>query len=313
MRGYRGNWIEKGSIMDKTTSTRKRPLRAALAAVVFGGLGLGTMSACSTPQEPTPVARTAADDSRPETGETAGPPPSEVLKDYKLHSPPKLSKAADVAAFIDWAAASHVDEAEDVQKVMAGVARNKEVLAALIAEVERVQTTDHPRAVIALGLLGETRSADAQAFFTAFVRRPLPDKGTEIEGEIVEQTLAAQLQGKAIDGLAFINSDSSNKVVTEVAGRHESRIVRAEAINAYLWNHGDSDEARARLAQVVRRDELVLIDRVRRDTGEKADTFDAKLDEFLKKHPELEAPKPEQGKDEPKPEDPDKGDEPPVF
>lgn len=299
--------------METRTSTRKRPFRAALTVIVFGGLGLGAMSACSTPQEPTPVARTAADNSQPETGETAGPPPSEVLKDYKLHAPPKLAKAADVAAFIDWAAGSHVDEAEDVQKVMAGVARNKEVLAALIAEVERAQTTDHPRAVIALGLLGETRSADAQAFFSEFVRRPLPDKGTEVDGEILEQTMAAQLQGKAVDGLAFINSDSSNKVVTEVIGRHASRIVRAEAINAYLWNHGDSDEARARLAQVVLKDDRILLDRVRRATGEKADTFDAKLEAFLKQHPEVAAPEPEPGKDEPKPEDPDRGDEPPGF
>jgi hypothetical protein len=81
--------------------------------------------------------------------------------------------------------------------------------------------------------------------------------------------------------------------VTEIIANHPSKIVRAEAINAYLWNHEDSDDARKFLSQYVRKDELILLDRVRRKTGENAESFNRKLDEFLKRHPEVVPPPPE--------------------
>jgi hypothetical protein len=222
-----------------------------------------------------------------------GPRPSEILKSYKEHSPPALASDNDVPRFLDWAGASHVNEREDARKAIAAAGNNKDVIQALIKEVERVKTLDHTRALLALALLGETRSPDAQAFFVDFAQRPLPTDGPVIEGEIIEQTRAAQLQAKAVDGLAYANNESSNKVLTEIIANHPSKIVRAEAINAYLWNHEDSDDARKFLSQYVRKDELILIDRVRRKTGETAESFNRKLDEFLKQHPEVAPPAPE--------------------
>jgi hypothetical protein len=299
--------------MDTRVHAQRMPFGATLAMIVFGGGLLGTLPACSTPQDSAESAQNAVVDPAPAAKELAGPSPSAILSEYRLHAPPRLGAAADVAAFLDWTGASHVDEEDDVRSALAAAAQNKEVISALIAEVERVQRTDQPRALLALGLLGETRSADAQNYFTVFVRRPLPSEGTVVDGEIIEQTLAAQLQGKAVDGLAFINTASANEVVLEVAARHASKIVRAEAINAYLWNHGDSAEARARLAQVVQQGEQILIDRVRRIAGEKADTFDPKLARFLRQHPEASATAPERGTATSPPDDPAPGDPPPEF
>ena len=237
--------------------------------------------------------RTKSPKDAPGTNMAAGPRPSEILKGYKVHAPPPLVSGDDVPHFLDWAGASHVDEREDARKAIADAGSNKDVVQALIKEVERVQTLDHTRALLALALLGETRSPEAQAFFGEFTQRPLPTGGPVIEGEVIEQTRAAQLQAKAVDGLAYANNESSNKVVTEIISNHPSKIVRAEAVNAYLWNHGDSDEARTFLSQYVRKDELILIDRVRRTTGENAESFNRKLDQFLKKHPEVAPPRPE--------------------
>jgi hypothetical protein len=237
--------------------------------------------------------RTEAGKDAPATNSPAGPSPSTLLKNYKLHSPPPLASATDVSRFLDWAGASHVDEREDARKAIAAVADRKDILDALVKEVEGVQTTDHTRALLALALLGETRSPTAQEFFAEFARRPLPAQGTVIEGEIIEQTRAAQLQAKAVDGLAYANTDSSNRIVTQIIAEHPSKIVRAEAINAYLWNHGDSDAARKFLSQYVRKDELILLDRVRRNTGETAESFNNKLAQFLKQHPEVMPPPPE--------------------
>ncbi|HRI38184.1 MAG TPA: hypothetical protein PLO50_06475 [Nitrospira sp.] len=257
-------------------------LRAGVT-LSMGVIGVALLAGCHWAQPHSEV---------PETKTANGPSPSKILNQYRLHSPPPFTSGADVPRFLDWAGASHVDEREDVRNANAA-GNTKEVVEALINEVERGKTLDHPRALLALSLLGETRSPEAQMFFSEFARRPLPTEGTVIEGEIIEQTRAAQLQAKAVDGLAYANNESSNQVVMEIIANHPSKIVRAEAINAYLWNHGDSPEARIRLSQYVRKDERILIDRVRRTTGETAESFNRKLDAFLKQHPEVIPPQPE--------------------
>ena len=259
-----------------------------LTVLTLGAVAIATFLGCHRAE----AAQVAAQDA-PATGSPPGTSPSTLLQNYKLHAPPPLASATDVSGFLDWAGASHVDEREDARKAIAAVAEREDVLEALVKEVERVQTTDHTRALLALALLGETRSPTAQEFFANFARRPLPAEGTVIEGEVIEQTRAAQLQAKAVDGLAYANTKSTNGILTQIIAEHPSKIVRAEAINAYLWNHGDSDEARKFLSRYVRRDERILLDRVRRNTGEIAESFNSKLAQFLKQHPEAVPPPPE--------------------
>jgi len=281
-----------------TRRNRNAPFDAALAVIAAfsAGIGLAIVPGCnSSMDEPAKdeVTAAAAAPGAPASRQTSGPSPSERLKQYQPHAPPQLAAADHVAKFLDWAGASHVDEKEDARGVIAAAAGNKAVILGLMTEIERVQSLDHTRALLAMAILGETRSALAQDYLATFVRRPLPQTGTMIEGEIIEQTQAAQLQGKAVDGLAYLNSDSSNKLVMEIIATHPSRIVRAEAINAYLWNHGDSAEARTALARVVRKDEAILLDRVRRAPGDTAATFNAKLERFLALHPEAVPPVPD--------------------
>src|SRR5262249_9858626 len=69
----------------------------------------------------------------------------------------------------------------------------------------------------------------------------------------------------------------------------------AEAIEAYLWNHGHTASARQTVLGVVRPGESIFVDRIRRDDGESAATFDPKVDAFLLSHPELVPPPPVPG------------------
>ena len=121
------------------------------------------------------------------------------------------------------------------------------------------------------------------------------------------------LQAKAIDGLAYLRNPEADNEVLRAAGKHPSRIVRAEAIDAYLWNHQDSAEAKATLARYVRPDEKVFLDRVRRGDGEGAEQFNPKLAQFLKAHPELAPPKPEIAKSKPKRTEDTKATNPPQL
>lgn len=240
--------------------------------------------------------------SEPAAKGPAGPSPSELLERRSQLRPPALSGSGEsarrsVSAFIDWAAASTEKEIETVREHLAAARENRDVGEAFCEHAMRERLADHSRALVALGLLGEMKSAAGEKCFVQFLAMPLPTQGTVVEGEILEQTALATLQAKAVDGLAYLGTPSAQEEVLRIVRTHPSRIVRAEAINAYLWNHGDSAEAKAALRKVVRKDEEIFVDRVRFNSGEKAETFNRKLEEFLKAHPEAIPPAPQKSKE----------------
>lgn len=230
----------------------------------------------------------------PGSKQVAGPAPGEILARRPPRPPPALASPADVSAFIAWAGASTTGEQEDARRAIAAAGTNAGVVQALIEEIEKAQPTDHSRALLGLAILGEMRSPLAEPFLRDFANRPLPTSGTVVDGEILEQTAQAMLQAKAVAGLAYLRQPSSDQEVLRIVTQHPSRIVRAEAISAYLWNHGDSQEARRLVSQHVRPEERIFVDRPRRVHGEDAAAFNRKLAEYLKAHPEIVPPAPEQ-------------------
>lgn len=253
-----------------------------------------------------PAASTEVRPKPPETGTPAGPRPSEIVKQLAGQQPPKLTGTGDVArknvqAFVEWAASSTSDQAEMVRKAVTEAGRNAEIMGALCQEAFEAQRQDHSRALVVLSLIGEARSRFGEECLVKFIALPFPEKGTIVDGEIVEQTALATLQAKAIDGLAYLRSDSGDKIVFEAVSKHPSRIVRAEAIAAYLWNHDYSGRARETLKRYVHRDELIFLDRVVRQEGEAKESFNRKLEAYLKAHPELRPPAPEKAQAQQKP------------
>lgn len=246
---------------------------------------------------------TGPDEKPPQAKEPAGPPPSTILKGRVLHNPPALTTTGGdasraVAAFIDWAGASLPEEHEDGRKVLEAARGNKDVVKAFADEITNAQRTDHSRALLALALLGELRSPDAEQFLRDFVNQPFPTDGHKTtEGEIIEQTALATLQAKAIDGLAYLHSASADEEVLSQVSRHPSIIVRSEAISAYLWNQTDKEAARRTLLQRVLKGEERYIDQITRGEGERAGSFNPKLEAYLKAHPEVVPPAPEYEKE----------------
>jgi hypothetical protein len=246
---------------------------------------------------------TGPDEKPPQANQPAGPPPSSILAGRTLHNPPALSATGGdasraVAAFIDWAGASLPEEHEDGRKALEAARGNKDVVKAFADEITKAQQTDHSRALLALALLGELRSPDAEQFLREFVNQPFPTDGHKTtEGEIIEQTALGTLQAKAIDGLAYLNSPGANEEVLTQVSKHPSIIVRSEAISAYLWNQKDKEAARRTLLQRVLKGEERYIDQITRVEGERAGSFNPKLEAYLKAHPEVVPPAPEYEKE----------------
>ncbi|RKH48337.1 hypothetical protein D7Y23_20455 [Corallococcus sp. AB050B] len=224
-------------------------------------------------------------------------PPSRVIEGRPLHAAPKLDAAdarKSVNAFITWAGESVIEEQADARRALASAAKQPELVQAFTEDIlESFKSGDTSRALVGLGLLGEMRTYDGAKFLVEFVRMPLPTKGNVIEGELQEEAQQARLQAKAIAGVAYLRNAEFDREVAYQAGNHPSVIVRAEAISAFLWNRGDTLEARKELEPFVRKEERLYLDRVRRVSGEGADAFNRKLTAYLKAHPEVQAPNPE--------------------
>jgi hypothetical protein len=222
----------------------------------------------------------------------------------------EAAKAA--VAFLDWAGASTAGQREEIRRMLEQASQYKAVAAAFCDEANRTAESDFTRSLLALSVLGEMRSPVGTNCFQKFLHRPLPEKGIVANGENVEQTKLAMLQAKAVDGLAYLRTAATDREVLWAVGKHPSRIVRAEAIEAYLWNHKDSKEARTTLLKYVQPKERVFVDRVRRDPAEEATGFNRKLTAFLKAHPEAVAPAPKRIEQKGEAAKPPKEDEPPV-
>jgi hypothetical protein len=255
----------------------------------FIAVSLLVLASCATPGG----AGKEAGEPTPNAAVPAGPDPSQLLAERKLNLPPPLAKAADVKKFVEWAGFSAVEERETARRTIAAASDNKEVVKAIIDEIELakdVKAGDNSRALLLLSILGEMKSPHAQDYLVKFANRELPKEGTVVDGEILERTAQAMLQGKAVDGIAYLRNQEAEAAVLAIVAEHPSIIVRAEAIRAYLWNHDDEQNARKTLLRYVRKGEEIYLDRVSRLPGDDAETFNRKLEVYLKAHPEAVPP-----------------------
>jgi hypothetical protein len=204
---------------------------------------------------------------------------------------PSLTGPEDVPAFISWAGASTADQRALAREIIASASKQDPIAKALIEQFGQAVYKDHSRALLILSILGEMRNPVGGEFLVDLIYWPLPETGTIAEGEIVERSSLEMLQAKAVDGVAYLGTFEADEKVLNIVAQHPSRTVRAEAIAAYLWNHGHSPDARQALSLYVREDEKIFLDRVSRD-GDDAKQFDAKLKAFLKAHPEVIPPAP---------------------
>jgi len=286
----------KGHIMN-----RFKPL--AMACLGIGAL-LATDMALAGETHPEP----------PSSRASKGPRPSVTVKELAAKPAPALTGQGEeavksVLAFIDWAGASTASQDELIRKTMAGVRENTAVLEAFCEVAFKDMEADHSQALLTLGLLGEARSPLGARCMMKIMAQPWPTEGTLVDGEILEQTALGQLQAKAVDGLAYMRDDKMNRMVLEYAGKHPSRIVRAEAISAYLWNHDYAESAKSQLKEVTRKEEWIFIDRLVKRKDEPKEVFNQKLAQYLKNHPEVVAPAP----DKAEPQRPTTAGQPPKF
>ncbi|HET9957195.1 MAG TPA: LamG domain-containing protein, partial [Polyangiaceae bacterium] len=186
---------------------------------------------------------------------------------------------SSVRDFIEWTLQSRSSQVLDGRAVIATAAGNSDVANALIAEVN-VEQGSLVRNLIVVGILGELKSPEGEAFMRFLVDRPVPP-GAATSREVLRLTA---VQAKAVDGLAFSRSLGAKRKLLQVAAAHASRLVRFEAMRAYLDRFGP--EAKNDLLGVVRPEEQLFLDGFYHRSELKNDlSFDQKLTQYLVTHP----------------------------
>lgn len=273
-----------------------KPLFVVIPAILVAAVA-GRVIATELPATPTRAVAAPSKDiapSAPQAPFTA----SLRARTLQLSRMPIALAASATAAqsadrLIARAGTSTLAERETVRATIAKAAANPEFVAALGERAFSLRERDYSAALTALSLLGETRAPAAQERLLKFTAIPLPTQGHVIDGLIAERTTLEQLQMKAVQGLAYARTPAGDQNVLKLAASHESRNVRAEAIEAYLYNHQYSPEARKALEGVVKPEDRVYLDRPHLLPTTAAADFNAQLERYLKLHPEAVAPAPQ--------------------
>ena len=247
----------------------------------------------------------------PDSQKPDDPPPVSMYQARSLHSPPKLGgKGKDgraaVSAFLDWASASVPDERDDARQALALMSADPLVASTLCTLGKKSVKTDGTRALVAFALLGEMRSDKGVRCLAALLRhKASPNGPKEVESGVANAILDLErLQAKAVEGIAYRGSADADAIVLDTIISHPSQTVRAAAIDAYLWNRGDTPEARLAILQIANANDKQFIDRIRREEGEAAASFNDKLAIYLQQHPEVNPPDPEDNGTGTKPNEP---------
>ena len=197
--------------------------------------------------------------------------------------PPALSQASDVPAFLAWAYGSLPDQIGDLRRLIRAQDGNESIGAAIVTAIN--SDADVGENLVAISLLGETRTQAGFKYFSTLLGQPLPTTGTTfgLYGDPAEWIALAKLQARAVDGLAMMRTVAADLVILGAIKNSQSIIVRSRAVNAYLFIHGA--DGRAAVSALLSADEQILMDRLY--VASSGQSFDARLSAYQTAHPEV--------------------------
>lgn len=209
-------------------------------------------------------------------------------------------EVSTVENFVDWVSTMPSSQVGDVREQVSLVKSDPKVVDAVARGLSFRNLGSYGRQLIYLSILGEMKNERALS--------PLGDYLYSRECPVFEERIAtrpessapkmsmfdacAGLKAAAVNMIAYINSQAAKAVVLKTISDHASRTVRLSAMNAYLYNNGDSAEAIAAARQHSKPEEVkfIGIPRLSPDTDPK--DFTARLARFYTEHPEELAPQP---------------------
>jgi hypothetical protein len=212
-----------------------------------------------------------------------------------LSCPDSLASQSCAQNLVQQAGAARKDSNPQIQADLPNIGRVIGIPAAVCGEAQSAITNgDMSWALVALSMVGEMRTSEAQACLTTIVNIPWPTSGTCIADEagnpcvrILEQENVAMAQTKALEGFAFLRTASGDAVVLDKIANHPDDAVRARAVVAYLWNQQNSPAARSAVTARLGSAPTRWLDQFFRESTDTRASFNAKVANYVSLHPEV--------------------------
>ncbi|WP_069160166.1 hypothetical protein [Nocardia altamirensis] len=216
-----------------------------------------------------------------------------AIAEYSGRVRPTRDNVRDFVAWVASAPRSMVDT------VRAAIAEDygEDVVDALGELLLTEPEIDLAHATTTLSILGEARHPAAIRYLREFVwdtsdiDDPIADANPPLltDGKFIgcdmDLKRKAVLQARAAEMLCYLRLDQVFDYTLQIVVEHPEPQVRHAAIDAYLYNNGDSAEVRDELMRTVREEDRPWVGLPRRTADMDAATFDATLAELHAQDP----------------------------
>jgi hypothetical protein len=262
-----------------------RSMKTALAAGCLAYVVVPNATKAEGPQE-----------SLKEQQTTDGPSKPPIAHSESSVSLPPL-RADTIDEFLAKAGATPRSQISTIQNAIARSKVDSEMVLGLTKRLMVTPVTDVSRHLMILSILGELKDPAAIGTLREFIwsDRPLVPP-QPVEGGSGRRTSYfnhdGALKARAAEMLSFIGTREADDATLEIAGKHSGAEVRIAAIDAYLFNHSDSAEAKEELITRVRPEERKLVGLPRFKQGMNRAEFDRRVVDFYRLYPE-EMPQPQ--------------------
>jgi len=236
-------------------------------------------------------------------GKESGELPNIQVVRLPTQSPVPL-QVATVDKFVDWVSTMPSSQIDDVKKQIALVKNDPKIVDAVASRLSFNNLGSYGRQLIYLSILGEMKneravgplqdylnSHDCPVFEERInLREPAPGASDEPRTSLFDS--CAGLKTHAVNMIAYVNSAAAQRAVLNAISEHASRSVRLGAMNAYLYNNGDSEQAIAAVRRRARPEELKFIGLPRLSPETSAKDFADRMERFYTANPDERPPLP---------------------
>lgn len=186
--------------------------------------------------------------------------------------------AAELPRILEELRAARGSDRESAEAAIAALALQPRIVDALSSRYAAIAPDSYVERRLVVGVMGALRRPDALGRLVQLAMAPLPPAPQKPKTHVVtRRTEEEMVEARAVDGIAYLRTPAAFAAVRQIALQHESRFVRIEAIDAYLWNHGDSPEAIRELRSLVPAAERRYVGMPRFAPGTDAAEFSQKL------------------------------------
>ena len=231
------------------------------------------------------------------------PPPLGRPPVFDIQSQATLSSDT-LEEFILWAAAVPIAHVDLIRQRIARCHGDDRLVDVLLDALWRLPVMDVGRHRIILSILGELKHEKALKRLEEFVwfqgeLTPPPPHSEPRKACMFEPFGTEILQSRAAEMLSYLGTAAASEATIKVARDHPKIVVRAAAIDAHLFNHGDSRETADQLRKIVRASDRHLVGLPRKVRDGDLEQFERSVFEWYEANPEHRPPKPRQDLDFP--------------